>query len=173
MDNNNLNQPMGSKQQNYETILKDLETVNPLEDKAFRILLADAGVFGLEAHMITGDRVMPNSLYVFNNTVVLTVDGKGVVMDTVFESDGSINRAIRIACSRYKLDENKMKGDAKMVSLYTSFITDEERESAISMGRIEGKIELLHKDFNYSVESIANLLNLSAYEVSNIICKLK
>ena len=302
MDNATHDPQTSSKQQIYEAILRDLETVNPLEDKAFRILLADTGVFSLVVNAITGDSIEPNCLYVFNNTIVLTVDGKGVVLDTVLESDGFIyniegqneakdftfkrhlyywaiifvrqlesggkyedlkavtsiviykdkgnspnvrrigldgpgddpssknllrlfsvnskrwkeseneemkvflsiihngvlteknkhlfdgidiasdlflrlNRTIRIACSKYRLDENKVKGDAKMASLYTSFITEEEKEAAISMGRtegeIKGKIELLHKEFNYPVENIAKLLNIPSQKVSDIIRTLK
>ena len=90
MDNATHDPQTSSKQQIYEAILRDLETVNPLKDKAFRILLADTGVFGMVVNAVTGDNVEPNCLYVFNNTIVLAVDGKGVVLDTVLESDGSI-----------------------------------------------------------------------------------
>ena len=67
----------------YTPIIKELSEINPLEDKAFQILLSDYKIFSLIIKAITGDELSENHIYHFNQTILINVDNKEVRLDSI------------------------------------------------------------------------------------------
>ena len=67
----------------YSPIIKELSTINPLEDKAFQILLSDYKIFSLIIKAITGEEISEKHIYHFNQTIIINVDNKEVRLDSI------------------------------------------------------------------------------------------
>ena len=64
--------------------------LNLLNDRSFRVLLNNAYIFKLILESILESPVNTNTLYSFNNTIVSTVEGKEIILDSILNTENII-----------------------------------------------------------------------------------
>ena len=83
-------------------ILKELATLDPLEDRAFKILLSDDTQFALLAEAFTGKNLYDERLININGEIALTVNGRLVRLDTLRDTgEGYINVESQIVAADF------------------------------------------------------------------------
>ena len=74
----------------YSIIRKELATMNPLHDRAFRILLTDYEILASLVEILTGDKVSRDKIYHFNPNIVIKVKNKEVELDNIAGFDNTL-----------------------------------------------------------------------------------
>ena len=73
-----------------ELLLHDLSQTDPLNDRAFQILLQDDIIFHKLLQLITNDEFKNKTLYAFGNVIIHTVDGKKIEVDLIRKNEEGI-----------------------------------------------------------------------------------
>lgn len=80
------------------TILKELATLNPLDDRAFKILLSDNVQFMLLAEALSGAKLDKDSIIDINGEIVMSVNGRAIRLDSLHDTnEGYVNMEGQIA----------------------------------------------------------------------------
>ena len=73
-------------------ILKELATLDPLEDRAFKILLSDDTQFALLAEAFSGQKIDEDSIIDINGEIVMSVKGRAIRLDSLRDTnEGYLN----------------------------------------------------------------------------------
>ena len=83
-------------------ILKELATLDPLEDRAFKILLSDDAQFALLAEAFTGQKIDEDCIIDINGEIVFTVKGRLIRLDSLRDTSlGYVNMEGQIVATDF------------------------------------------------------------------------
>ena len=69
---------------NREIILQELATINPLDDRAFRILLSDKEQFKALYEALLGEALNEDKIISINGEIVFSVKGRLIRLDSFY-----------------------------------------------------------------------------------------